>query len=109
MKLLPSIIIISLGIIFSIFLIVSFVVYPDLGEKILYGKHPPKKTEQMVVENKGIEGNTTKDIEHVESKRQLGYSEIMVSGNNKCIEYANSISNNDLKKFVEEFNICNSQ
>jgi hypothetical protein len=112
MRLSPTVIIISVGIIFSIFLIVSFVVYPDVGEKILYGKHPPKKDlEQGVVENNSVEDSTTKieNNEQGEPKKQLGYSEIMISGNDKCIQYANSISNNDLNNFVEEFNKCNSQ
>ena len=96
----------SIGATFSILMVVSFVVYPDMGEKILYGKHPPVKnlehsetTIPIDVENK----------EAVTPKESLGYSEIMTSGNDKCIEYASGKSNGDFNKFVDEFNYCNSQ
>ena len=84
-----------IGIAFSILLVVPFIVYPEMGERILYGKHPPMK-----------------NLEHSETitpKVHLGYSEIMTSGNDKCIEYANGKSDGDLNKFVDEFNYCNSQ
>ena len=93
----------SIGAAFSILLVVSFAVYPDIGEKILYGKHPPVKN---------LESETIVDVENKETitpERHFGYSEIMTSGNDKCIEYANSKSDGDLNKFVDEFNYCNSQ
>jgi len=104
---LGKIISLSIGVVFSILLIVSFVVYPEMGEKILYGKHPPVKdlehSETIIptvdVENKEI---TTPE-------ERLEYSAIMTSGNDKCIEYANGKSDGDLNKFVDEFNYCNSQ
>ena len=76
---------IILLILFSIFFIVSFVVYPDVGEKILYGKHTPqKKTEQ------------------------LEYSQIILSGNYDCMESASLKAGGDLPRFVKEFNDCNN-
>ena len=93
----------SIGAAFSILLVVSFAVYPDIGEKILYGKHPPVKN---------LESETIADVENKETitpEGHLGYSEIMTSGNDKCIEYANGKSDGDLNKFVDEFNYCNSQ
>ncbi len=93
----------SIGAAFLILLVVSFAVYPDIGEKILYGKHPPVKN---------LESETIIDVENKETitpEVHLGYSEIMTSGNDKCIEYANSKSDGDLNKFVDEFNYCNSQ
>ena len=87
-------------------MVVSFVMYPDIGEKILYGKHPPMKD---------LEHNETTipiDVESKETvtpKESFGYSEIMTSGNDKCIEYASDKSDGDLNKFVDEFNYCNSQ
>jgi len=76
---------IILLILFSIFFIVSFVVFPDVGEKILYGKHPPqKKTEQ------------------------LKYSQIILSGNYDCMESASLKAKGDLPRFVKEFNDCNN-
>ncbi len=93
----------SIGAAFLILLVVSFAVYPDIGEKILYGKHPPVKN---------LESETIIDVENKETitpEGHLGYSEIMTSGNDKCIEYANSKSDGDLNKFVDEFNYCNSQ
>ena len=93
----------SIGAAFSILLVVSFAVYPDIGEKILYGKHPPVKN---------LESETIVDVENKETitpERHLGYSEIMTSGNDKCIEYANGKSDGDLNQFVDEFNYCNSQ
>ena len=103
---LGKIISLSIGTIFSILMVASFVVYPDIGEKILYGKHPPVKN---------LEHNETTmltDVENKETvtpKESLGYSEIMTSGNDKCIEYASGKSDGDLNKFVDEFNYCNSQ
>lgn len=92
-----------IGAAFSILLIVSFAMYPDIGEKILYGKHPPVKD---------LESETIVDVENKETvtpKEYLGYSEILTSGNYKCIEYANGKSDGNLNKFVDEFNYCNSQ
>ena len=76
----------SLGIIifFSVLLFFSFVVFPDVGEKILYGKHPPGK-----------------EISN------LDYSAIILSENYPCMESASEIAKGDLPKFVEEFNKCN--
>ena len=96
-----------IGVAFSILLIVSFVVYPDMGEKILYGKHPPVKN---LEHSETI--TPTADVENKETitpEEHLGYSEIMISGNDKCIEYANGKSDGDLNQFVDEFNYCNSQ
>lgn len=75
---------IFMAIIFSIFFVVSFVIYPDVGEKILYGKHPPEK----------------KSVD-------LEYSEIIVSGKYDCMESASLEGNGDLAKFVKKFNECN--
>ena len=80
-----NVIVIILFALFSIFFIASFVVYPDVGEKILYGKHPPqKKTEQ------------------------LEYSQIILSGNYDCMETASLKAKGDLPRFVKEFNDCNN-
>jgi len=80
-----NIVAIILFALFSIFFIVSFVIYPDVGEQILYGKHPPQKK-----------------IE------QLTYSQIILSGNYNCMESASLKANGDLPKFVKEFNECNN-
>ena len=69
---------------FSIIFIISFVINPDIGEKILYGKHPPGK-----------------------ESRHLEYSEIITSGNYECMESASIKARGDLPKFVKEFNSCN--
>ena len=97
----------SIGAAFSILLIVSLAVYPEIGEKILYGKHPPVKD----LEHSKIITPTAdvKNKETITPERHFGYSEIMTSGNDKCIEYANGKSNGNLNKFVDEFNYCNSQ
>ena len=80
-----NVVVIILFALFSIFFIVSFVVYPDVGEKILYGKHTPqKKTEQ------------------------LEYSQIILSGNYDCMESASLKARGDLPRFVKEFNDCNN-
>ena len=85
MKITPNKIALSITFsIFSIIFIISFVIYPDVGEKIIYGKHPPGK------ESKNLE-----------------YSEIILSGNYDCIEFASVKANGDLPKFVKEFNSCN--
>ena len=68
---------------FSIILVVSFGIYPDIGEKILYGKHPPG-----------------------EKSVPLEYSEIIASKNYHCIESASLKANGNLPKFVKEFNDC---
>src|SRR3989338_1942032 len=104
---LDKMITLSISVAFSILLVVSFVVYPDMGEKILYGKHPPVKDlehSETITPTADVENKET-----ITSEVHLGYSEIMTSGNDKCIEYANSKSNGDLNKFVDEFNYCNSQ
>ena len=76
----------GLGVIifFSILLFFAFAVFPDIGEKILYGKHPPGK-----------------------QVTNLDYSEIILSENYSCMESASEIAKGDLPKFVEEFNKCN--
>lgn len=76
---------ISLIVFFSIIFVIAFVIYPDIGEKILYGKHPPEKEEGVV----------------------LGYSEIILSKNYGCMETASAEAKGDLSKFVKEFNNCN--
>lgn len=68
---------------FSVTLFYSFVISPDVGEKILYGKNPPGK----VLVN-------------------LEYSEIIVSGDYSCMESASQKAHGNLKKFVENFNLC---
>ncbi|MGD8707537.1 MAG: hypothetical protein PVI88_02505 [Nitrosopumilaceae archaeon] len=72
---------------FSIIFIVSFVIYPDIGEKILYGKHPPKQ----------------------EKLEQLTYSEIILSGEYSCMESASIEAKGVLPKFIQEFNNCINQ
>ena len=69
---------------FSVLMVVSFVIYPDVGEKILYGKNPPGKV-----------------------SAPLEYSEIIKSGNYECIESSSLKANGNLPKFVDEFNKCN--
>lgn len=74
----------GITIFFAIIFVVSFIVFPETGEKILYGKHPP-------------EGRT----------EQLTYSQIIKSENYKCLETASYKAQGDLSKFVNEFNDCN--
>ncbi|MFZ8907551.1 MAG: hypothetical protein ACO2Y5_02805 [Nitrosopumilaceae archaeon] len=69
---------------FLIIFVVSFVIYPDVGEKILYGKHPPDK----------------KSV-------HLEYSEIIVSEKYDCMESASLEAKGDLSTFVKKFNECN--
>ena len=66
------------------FSIIVFVLYPDIGEKILYGKHPPDK-----------------------KKILLEYSEIIMSGKYGCMESASKSAKGNFEKFVREFNDCN--
>ena len=73
--------------IFSVIFVVSFVIYPDIGEKILYGKHPPKQ----------------------EKLEQLTYSEIILSGEYSCMESASIDAKGKLPKFIQEFNNCINQ
>ena len=97
----------SIGVAFCISLIVSFVVYPEMGEKILYGKHPPMNDlehSETITPTVDVENNET-----VMPVKHLEYSEIMASGNDKCIGHATEKSNGDMNKFVDEFNDCNSQ
>ena len=77
--------IIGLGVIifFSVTLFYSFVISPETGEKILYGKNPPGKV-----------------TSHME------YSEIILSEDYQCLESASQLANGNLPKFVEEFNRC---
>lgn len=76
---------ISTIVLFSIFFVLSFIVFPETGEKILYGKHPPNKKSEV-----------------------LEYSQIITSGNYQCMESASIRANGDLPTFVKEFNKCNS-
>lgn len=69
---------------FSIFLAISFVIYPEIGEKILYGKHPPEA-----------------------NSKPLEYSDIILSENYDCMESSSIIAKGELSKFVKEFNDCN--
>ena len=70
---------------FSIIFVISFVVYPEIGEKILYGKNPPEKKSDP-----------------------LDYSEIVLSRNYNCMESASIEAKGNLPKFVQEFNRCNN-
>ena len=54
-----------------------------MGEKILYGKHPPEKDSEI-----------------------LQYSEIILSDDYECIESASLKAKGDLPKFEKEFNKC---
>lgn len=75
---------VSVIITFTIIFVISFIIYPDIGDKILYGKHPPEK-----------------------EYKQLEYSQIITSGNYKCMESASNNAKGNLKKFIDEFNMCN--
>ena len=79
------VIIVGLIVIFVIGYLVTFVAYPDVGEKILYGKHPPGAKSES-----------------------LDYSEIIVSENYECMESASLKAKGELPKFVKEFNECNN-
>lgn len=68
---------------FSLIFVVSFVVYPEVGEKILYGKHPPGKKVEF-----------------------LEYSQIISSGDYDCMESSSAKTNGDFPKFVKTFNEC---
>lgn len=72
-------------VLFSIFFIISFIAFPDVGEKILYGKNPPEKKSEP-----------------------LDYSQIIVSGNYNCMESASIKAGGNLSDFIKAFNICNS-
>ena len=63
---------------------VTFLAYPEIGEKILYGKHPPGKDSEI-----------------------LQYTDIILSENYECMESASLKAKGDLAKFVKEFNECN--
>ena len=78
---------IPLIVLFSIIFVISFVIYPDIGEKILYGKHPPTK----------------------EKQEQLTYSEIILSGKYECMESSSIEAKGNLPKFIQEFNNCISR
>lgn len=62
-----------------------FLVYPEIGEKMLYGKHPPGKDPEF-----------------------LNYSDIILSENYECMESSSIKAKGDLQKFVKEFNECNN-
>jgi hypothetical protein len=79
---------ISVILFFSALMIFSFIISPDIGEKILYGKHPPVKDQPK-------------------EKPILEYSEIITSGNYDCMESASLKAHGDLSDFVKEFNKCN--
>ena len=74
---------ISIAILFTIIFIISFVIYPDIGERILYGKHPPGKKHEY-----------------------LEYSQIILSGNYDCMESSSLSAKGNLPRFVKEFNEC---
>ena len=76
---------ITLAVIFAIFYTLSFLAFPDVGEKILYGKHPPGK-----------------DIVTME------YSEIILSEDYECMESASLEAKGNLETFVSEFNDCHN-
>jgi len=78
-----KIIVIIVFLVFLTFIVITYLVYPEIGERILYGK-------------KGLE-----------KKQHLEYSEIIISGNNACMESASSIADGNLPRFVKEFNACN--
>lgn len=80
-----KVIFVGLIVIFGIGYLVAFVGYPDVGEKILYGKHPP--------------GAKSESLE---------YSQIIVSENYECMESSSLKAKGDLPKFVKEFNECNN-
>ena len=76
---------ISIIITFSTFIVINFIIYPEIGERILYGK-------------RGIE-----------KKQHLEYSEIIISGNYACMESAAISADGNLPRFVMEFNKCNNK
>jgi hypothetical protein len=82
---LNQIVSVSVIITFTIIFVISFIIYPDIGAKILYGKHPPEN-----------------EYKHLE------YSQIITSGNYKCMESASNNAQGNLKKFIDEFNKCNN-
>jgi len=71
-------------IIFSVIFVISFIIYPEVGEKILYGKHPPGK----------------------EKSELLTYTEVISSKNYSCMESASLKANGNLSEFLEIFNDC---
>ena len=75
---------IIVAIIFSVIFITSFIIYPEVGEKILYGKHPLGK-------------------EKVET---LTYTEIINSKNFRCMELASLKANGELSEFLKKFKDC---
>ena len=83
---LNKMLILGILIFFSVTLFYSFVISPETGEKILYGKNPPGKV-----------------TSHME------YSEIILSGDYQCLESASQSAHGDLPKFVEEFNLCHGE
>jgi len=84
-KSLKKIIAISIIFIFSTFIMINFIIYPEIGEKVLYGK-------------RGLE-----------KKQHLEYSEIIISGNYACMESAAISADDNLPRFVKEFNECNNK
>ena len=71
---------------FSVLMIVSFVIFSDVGEKILYGKNPPGKVSEY-----------------------LEYGEIVKSNNYECMESSSLKAKGSLPEFVKEFNKCNAK
>jgi len=78
-------IVIALVLIISVLIVIPAIVYPEIGERILYGK-------------KGLE-----------KKQHLEYSEIIISGNYDCMESAAILADGNLSRFVEKFNQCNNK
>ena len=65
--------------------IIAFVIFPEIGEKILYGKHPPGKQNEV-----------------------LEYSEIILTGDFECLESSSAKAKGNLEEFVKEFNKCHN-
>ena len=84
-KNLKKIIVFALVLIISTLIVITTVVYPETGERILYGK-------------KGLE-----------KKQHLEYSDIILSGNYDCMESASILADGNLPRFVEKFNECNDK
>lgn len=80
-----KVILLVLIVVFASIYGISFLAYPEIGEKILYGKHPPGKDSEI-----------------------LQYSDIILSENYECMESASFKAKGDLPKFVKEFNECNN-
>jgi len=84
-KNIQKIIAVALISVISTLIVIPAIVYPEIGERILYGK-------------KGLE-----------KKQHLEYSEIIISGNYDCMESAAILADGNLSRFVEKFNQCNNK